>query len=171
MPGSTTSMPIDRLAAHDVSEIDDRHGLADIAPVLRILEAKLSAVRYRQRLGAARRARRRRAFAHSAHGRLRAFSARHSRPEHARWRPLRLEHLAGRSACLAHGLVELPDAARAIGVLVAVFRVALSLHHLDPFQSASSSSATIMGKSVRIPVPISERWATMVTSPVSSMRQ
>ena len=35
------------------------------------------------------------------------------------------------------------------------------------FQSASSSSATIMGMPVRTPCPISDRWQTMVTMPSS----
>ena len=37
------------------------------------------------------------------------------------------------------------------------------------FQSASSSSATIIGMPVRTPCPISERWHTIVTVPSSAM--
>ena len=37
------------------------------------------------------------------------------------------------------------------------------------FQSASSSSATIIGMPVRTPCPISDRWQTMVTVPSSAM--
>jgi len=37
------------------------------------------------------------------------------------------------------------------------------------FQSASSSSATIIGMPVLTPCPISERWQTMVTVPSSAM--
>ena len=37
------------------------------------------------------------------------------------------------------------------------------------FQSASSSSATIIGMPVRTPCPISERWQTMETMPSSPM--
>ena len=44
----------------------------------------------------------------------------------------RFQHLPGGGASHAHGLVELPNAARAVGVLVAVFGIALSLHDLDP---------------------------------------
>ena len=40
---------------------------------------------------------------------------------------------------------------------------------LTRFQSASSSSATIIGMPVRTPWPISERWQTMVTVPSSAM--
>src|SRR5208337_3803851 len=41
--------------------------------------------------------------------------------------------------------------------------IACSIFTLD--QSASSSSATTSGKAVRLPHPISERWATTVTVP------
>ena len=37
------------------------------------------------------------------------------------------------------------------------------------FQSASSSSATIIGMPVRTPCPISERWQTIVTVPSSAI--
>ena len=36
-------------------------------------------------------------------------------------------------------------------------------------QSASISSATTIGRLVREPVPISERWVTMVTVPLGSI--
>jgi len=36
-------------------------------------------------------------------------------------------------------------------------------------QSASISSATTIGRLVRMPVPISERWVTILTSPLLSM--
>ena len=42
---------------------------------------------------------------------------------------LSLEHLPRRGTCLPHRLIELPHAARTVGVLVPVFRIALSLDY------------------------------------------
>jgi hypothetical protein len=56
--------------------------------------------------------------------------------------------------------------ARAVGILVAEARlVALRLDHAHLDQSASSSSARIIGTPVRTPWPISARWQVMMTVP------
>ena len=82
-----------------------------------------------------------------------------------------LQHLPHGGAALAHRLQEVADAARSVGVLVAVSRFVagrlLTIFTRD--QSASISSATIIGRLVRGPGPISARWAMIVTSPDGSI--
>src|SRR6202011_5435085 len=76
----------------------------------------------------------------------------------------RLQHHAGGGAALAHGLQEVADAARPVGILVAVLYLGARTMR-QRAQSASISSATIIGRLVRGPGPISDRCATIVTSP------
>src|SRR5204863_8938988 len=124
-PGNHHVDAVGRPPAHDVGEIDDRNGLADITPRARRLEAQLHVVggwqrqvgRYLDEF----------AEAQPAPGGLVDYrmvlgmAARGIDVPHARRRLF--EQLPRYRAGLAQRLIELPHAARPIGVLVAIFDV------------------------------------------------
>ena len=117
-------LPVGCLAGRDVRQVDQRHvALADVAERGRLLELHVGLRRHRER----RRIRRDLAVAELASARavhdlvvLRHAFGRVDAP------PLRrrlLQHRPGGRAAQAHRLDEMPDTARAIGVLVAVFHL------------------------------------------------
>src|SRR6202040_239278 len=120
---------IGRPPAHDVREVDDRDRLADIASRGGRLEPELQVVgRWQRQVGSHLHEI---AEAQPASGGLMndgmvlRMAARGIDVPHPRCRLL--EHLPRYGARLAQWLVELPHAARAVGVLVAVFYVAIGL--------------------------------------------
>ncbi len=130
-PGQRDVDAVSRGAAHDVAQIDDRHGLPDIAMLSGRLQPQLVARRYRQ-VGGCRDqgTEAERAPTRPVHDRMiarLALADRHAPAQRGR----RFEHLARRRAGLAHRRVEMPHAARAVRVLVAVARVAVRLLDLD----------------------------------------
>ncbi len=123
---------VGRLAAHHVLEIDDWNWFADVTTVVCRLEPQLHVVgrRYLQGRGDLR------SIAEwqlpssrdvNDHVIARAAVVGVDAPDMRRGG---LEHLPRRGARLAHRLIELPHAARSVGVLIAVFRVALGLDDL-----------------------------------------
>jgi len=124
-------MPKVARAAHDVVEIDDRNGLADIAALGGRLEAEFQPVDRRHFQP-------RRHFDDVAESELSTSRLMNNRmiacPAIGRADApyvcgSALEHQACRGAGDPHRLVELAHAARAIGVLVAVLGAALCLDH------------------------------------------
>ena len=86
-----------------------------------------------------------------------------------------LEHVTPRGAELAHDVQVMTGAAGAVGVLavlprrVVLLRIPRACQIFTRCQSASSSSARIIGMPVRTPWPISDRLQVMVTIPSSAM--
>ena len=132
-PGNDHVDAVGRPPAHDVVEVDDRHRLADVTPRARRLEAKLHVVGRRQRQVGRDLDKIAEAEAPSSglvHDRMVLRVARGG-IDVPRARRRFLEQLPRDRAGLAQRLVELPHAARAVGVLVTVFDVGITLDDLD----------------------------------------
>ena len=120
-----------RLARHHVREVDAGHGLADVAEVLRVLERDGHDVRHREgggrlhQLAVPERTARR----HVDHAMVLPLALRRVHAPLLRRRLL--QHRARHGAELAHAVVVVADAPRAVGVLVAVLLVADRLRDLD----------------------------------------
>jgi len=168
--GESNIDAIDCRATNDIPEVDNWHRLADITAFIRSLEAQLISLRHRQRC-----------------------SDRHEIPEPGlpaaacidnlmiarlalgdRDTPLlrsrHLEHLARGSARFTHGLIELPHAARAVGILIAEAGIAGYLldFHSRPIgvEFIRDHHRQSCANALR---PISERCAMIVTCPVLSI--
>jgi hypothetical protein len=117
----------------DVREIDDRNWFADVTTFARRLEPQIQMIgrRYLQRrgdLGGI--AERKLPSSLGVHHRVIARPA-IVRVDVPNMRRGGFEHLPRRGAGLAHRLIELAHASRAVGVLIAVFWVALGLNDPD----------------------------------------